>query len=250
MSSQSIQMDSAQLPVGNFKYSAAKVDLLEATEYTLATLTMDQSGSTTGFAKLIEECAAGAIKALHRSPRADNLMLRATGFGSTVREINGFQPLLSYDPAKCNGWYKPMGMTALFDATIEAVAATEAYAKVLHASDYRSNAIHIVITDGGESGDSKMKLAAVAKQIKSAVTSEILDSNMMVLVGVNVQDPQLSKDLQDFKDQAGFDKYLEIENADEDSLAKLLEFISASVSLTSQVLGTGGLSQAIQSLTI
>ena len=103
MGNELVPMDNVQLPVGNFRYSAARVDLLSATEYTLVPLVFDESGSTTRFAKLIEKGASEILKSLRRSPRADNLMIRSTAFGSQVREIEGFKPLMAYDPDKCDG---------------------------------------------------------------------------------------------------------------------------------------------------
>jgi hypothetical protein len=68
---------------------------------------------------------------------------------------------------------------------------------------------------------------------------------MTILVGVNVNDPQVSQCLKDLKDQAGFTQYVELKDATASSLAKLADFVSKSISAQSQALGTGGPSQSL-----
>ena len=53
--------------------------------------------------------------------------------------------------------------------------------------------------------------------------------------------------LEDFNNTVGFDEFISIENANTDTLSKLANFISKSISLQSQSLGTGSVSNALPS---
>jgi len=72
-----------------------------------------------------------------------------------------------------------------------------------------------------------------------------MESLVSVLVGVNVQDRRIGAYLQDFKNEAGFTQYVELQNAHAKTLAKLADFVSRSIAAQSQALGTGGASQTL-----
>jgi len=135
-------------------------------------------------------------------------------------------------------------MTALFDATENAIASTAAYGKQLIANDFNANGIVFVITDG-DNNNSKLTVKYVKEAFQYALKEETLESLVSILIGVNVQEALLSQKLSEFKDQAGFTQYLEIDNAKASTLAKLAEFVSKSISSQSQALGTGGASQQL-----
>src|SRR5215468_7588207 len=87
-----IELD--QLTTGsNYKFSAARIDSLGASEYTLAHLVVDESGSVTSFKSELEAAMLATKQACEESPRAENLLLRATAFSSRVRELHGFKLL-------------------------------------------------------------------------------------------------------------------------------------------------------------
>ena len=68
---------------------------------------------------------------------------------------------------------------------------------------------------------------------------------MSVLIGVSVQDPEVSRYLKKFHVDAGFTQYVELDQADAKTLARLAKFVSQSISAQSQALGTGGGSQQL-----
>ena len=228
----------------NYTFSAVPVDNLGASEYTLALVVTDVSGSVYGFRDDIEACVKRAVGACRDAPRADNLMLRVVHFNTTVNEFHGFKPLMDCAPADYDGSIQPGGGTALYDATYNAVESLLNYGKDLVKNDYDCNAIVVVITDGDDNA-STYNAKQVQELFAKAMKDESLESLVSILVGVNVQDPYLSKYLSDFKNNGGFTQYVEIDNADEKTLAKLGNFISKSISNQSQALGTGGPSQSI-----
>jgi uncharacterized protein YegL len=187
------------------------------------------------------------VQACRHSPRADNLMLRQLNFGSRQREVHGFKLLAQCQPDDYQNVYQSGGGTALFDAAVNGIRATTAYAKQLHDSDYQVNAIFFVITDG-EDLDSSLPMSAVKDALQEAVSSESLDSIVTILIGVNVTDQRIATYLERFKNDVGFTQYIELDKADKKTLAKLAQFLSKSITSQSQALA-GGAPVTPQSLT-
>ena len=86
-------------------------------------------------------------------------------------------------------------------------------------------------------------------KIKSTVNSirvnEELESVDAILIGVNDSDSYLKQELEQYKADAGFDQYVSLGDVSPGKLAKLAQWVSNSISSTSQVLGTGGASQPV-----
>lgn len=238
-------MESRKVPGTHFGYTGTRLaDLAGATEYTLCSIVLDESGSTAGFAKDMENVMKEIVKACRYSPRADNLMLRVVAFGTNYREVHGFKLLQACNPQDYDGIYGNGGSTALFDATCDAIEATKDYAKQLNDSDYLCNACAFVITDGADN-QSKFTAKQVKESLAKCVQSEALESLVSVLIGVNIQDPYVSKALDDFNKTAEFTQFVELKDASEKTLAKLAAFVSKSISSQSQALGSGGPSSSL-----
>ncbi|RDJ35531.1 MAG: hypothetical protein DWQ19_11995 [Crenarchaeota archaeon] len=240
LGSQSLQQHNA----GHFGFSAAKIEDLGATEYTLVTIVADRSGSTHGFQQNMEAVLKEVIGACQKSPRADNLLVRYISFSSHHQEEHGFELLSSLVPDQYDGTLPPAGSTSLFDASVDAIEASNNYGKQLTDQDFDVNGIVFVITDG-EDNISKTTANQVKAALEQAVKGENLESMVSVLIGVNVQDPYVAAALNDFNNTAGFTQYVELDNANKNTLAKLAQFVSKSISSQSQALGSGGPSQSI-----
>jgi len=228
----------------NYGFSGKRIEDLGASEYTLVTIVTDVSGSVWGFKDEIEKCVKEVVKACKHSPRSDYLLIRFVTFNTSLNEIHGFKPLADCNLADYDGSIRPGGLTALFDASYNAIESENQYGESLTKQDYDVNGIVFVITDGGDNA-STATATTVGQVLAKAVTGEHLESMVSVLIGVNVQAPSLSQLLQDFATKAGFSQYEEIANADEKTLAKLASFVSRSISSQSQSLGTGGPSQSL-----
>lgn len=238
-------MKSHKIGGSTFKFSATKMEALGASEYTLATVVVDVSGSMEPYYKDVEKVLKEVVESCRKSPRADNLMLRVVLFDTKVNELHGFRPLPDCNPADYDNCIPPGGMTSLFDATFTAVEATVQYGADLTKNDYQCNAVVFIISDGMDN-QSKMPAKKVAEAIKKARTSEALESIMPVLIGVNTDATTgLNQYLESFKTEADFQQYVEIAKADAKTLAKLGGFISRSMSSSSQALGTGGPSKSL-----
>ena len=237
-------LDQVNLPNSHYGYSATRLDELGATEYTVVTIVCDVSGSTATFTFDMEAAITRIVQACKLSPRADNLLLRLVGFDDTLNELHGFKLLENCDLVDYGGILRPGGSTALYDATENAVISTINYGQKLLAGDFSANAIFFVITDGVDNA-SRLPANKVKEALSKAVTSEALESVVSVLIGVNVQDPQVGSYLKQFQTVAGFTQYIELDKADAKTLARLAEFVSQSISAQSQTLGTGGSSQSL-----
>lgn len=228
------------LPTGSFGYSAAKLEDLGATEYTLVDLVVDVSGSVASYKDDLEKAIQQIVQACKMSPRADNLMVRLVSFSDTLEEIHGYKLLESCNLNDYKGVLKVGGMTALYDATENSVLAQADYAKKLSENDFSVNSVCFVLTDGMDN-QSKASERDVGKALKNSLKTEALESLVTVLIGVGTKgDPQVSQYLDKFRNGAGLTQFVEVEKTDAKTLAKLAEFVSKSISAQSQSLGTGG----------
>ncbi|HWS89064.1 MAG TPA: hypothetical protein VN282_18985 [Pyrinomonadaceae bacterium] len=237
-------LDAVTLPNSHYGYSATRLEELGATEYTVATVACDVSGSTADFIFDMEAAVTRVVQACKSSPRADNLLLRLVAFDDTLSELHGFKLLENCNLADYGGVLRAGGSTALYDAAENAVSSTIGYGRQLLAGDFSANAILFVITDGLDNA-SRLPAGKVREALARAVKSEALESVVSVLIGVNVQDAQVSRALRQFQRDAGFTQYVELDKADAQTLARLAEFVSRSVSAQSQALGTGGPSRPL-----
>ena len=222
----------------HYGFSAKRIEDLGACEYTLVGLAADSSGSVCQFQREIEEAIKNIVLACYRSPRADNLMLRFTRFDDSVHEVHGLKPLPECHPADYDHTLVAGGCTALYDATHNAITAIGRYAESLSQRDFDVNGIVFVVTDGGDNA-STMTSQSVKEALAQTVSAEHLESLTTILIGVNVKDATISSYLKAFSRDAGFDRYIELERADEQTLAHLADFMTQSISMQSRALGTG-----------
>ena len=236
---------------GTFTFSAVKPDELGASEYTLVTLVIDNTGSVYTFAEKLLETVKTIIKACKKSPRAENLMVRYITFNTKIEEIHGFKELHSIDPDTDYEELNPRSMTALFDACYSGIGSTLTYADTLTDQDFDVNGAVYIVTDG-EDNNSSMGPGEIKKQLIEAMQGEKIESLVTVLVGL--KDPSLtgddwanyiSKKLENFKDDAGLTQYVDVGDATEGKLAKLADFVSESISSQSNSLNSGSASVPI-----
>ena len=238
-------MQQHQIGGGNFTFQGTRIESLGATEYTLVTIAIDETGSTDGFQDALRQALVTAVKACKKSPRSDNILIRVIKFSSAlpggIEEIHGFKPLSEINPDDYEQ-FSPGGLTPLCDAAYSAVGAMLAYAKQLTDADFYVNGIVFVATDGDDNR-SVSTPRMIKEETEKAVTGEAIESLVTILIGINAS--QYAAELADFQKQAGFTQYIDASDATAGKLAKLAEFVSQSVSSQSQALGTGGPSQSI-----
>jgi len=229
-----------------FGFSGVRTDKLGASEYTLVTIAVDETGSVWGFERELRESMVTAIEACQRSSRSDNLLLRVIKFSSAfaggVEELHGFKSLAEIDAQNDYAQFNPGGGTPLFDACFSAIGAMNAYGQKLIDDDFGVNAIAFIITDGDNTYSTATE-QMIKEEMEKAVTGEIVESMVSVLIGINAD--EYRRELNEFQQNAGITQYIDAGKATKGNLAKLADFVSQSVSSQSQALGTGGPSQNI-----
>jgi len=233
---------------GSFQFSGQRIESLGASEYTLTTVTCDISGSVEPFRDHLLNVVKMVVQACRKSPRAENLLLRFLVFNDTVVEIHGFKELHLIDE-NAYAALNPQGMTALYDATFNAVGAALEMSKQLLAQDFLGvNACNYIITDGMDNR-SKTGPADIKEKILRARATEDIESMVNVLVAL--KDPALNynndiiKALEYFQKEAELDQFVDVGDATPQKLAKLANFVSQSISSQSQALGSGAPSQQL-----
>jgi uncharacterized protein YegL len=229
---------------GSFQFSAIRPEDLGATEYTLATIVLDITGSVSAFASDLLNMVKVVVESCKKSPRSENLLLRLVTFNYNYKivENHGFKllsliDLNDYKPFKCEG------MTALFDASYESIGATLTYSKTLIDQDFNVNGIIFIITDGDDNDSKVATLAMIKKKIAESLKAENIESLTTVLIGINTTD--CKKFLEDFQVKANLTQFVDVGDATPQRVAKLAGFVSKSISSTSQALGTGSASAPI-----
>lgn len=224
----------------NFTFSAKAINELGSDEYTIVSIAVDTSSSVSSFKQSLNESYKNIIKSCRKHPRSESLLVRGVSFASNVQEEHGFVELENIDESQTS--FDPHGMTCLYDATLNQLEALRDYGKRLFDMQYLTNAVLFVVTDGYDTCSriaNPDKITALRQEIEKL---EVFESIKMVLVGVGLE-TQVQTYLDDYKNQAGFDQFVFTKDASESDLAKLADFVSRSISSTSESLGTGGPSQ-------
>jgi len=227
----------------NFQFSAVKLDELGASEYTLVHIVLDVSSSVAAYKAELEKSLTTVLESCKKSPRSENLMIRLTAFSHKLDELHGFRLLNDIKDDDYDGIVQVGGNTALFDAVYESIEVTRKYGKQLFDQDFLANAIIFIVTDG-EDNASTYAPVQVQAVVQDTMKEEALESITTILVGVD-QDPTVKQALEYFKDNANLTQYVSLGEATPQKLAKLADFVSKSISSTSQALGTGSASQPL-----
>jgi uncharacterized protein YegL len=239
-----------------YGFSAVGLDTLAegASEYTLATIVCDVSGSVTTWVKELEKCLKAIVKSCQDSPRAENLLLRLVSFSDDVQEVHGFRLLDDIDPTEYDNCLIVRGSTALFDATHTAIEATADYGKLLvDQGDMTANAVIYVLTDGGDNA-SHNTATTIKKLIQQVRMDEKLESIAVILIGVGHDSQHLKDYLDKFKNTAEIDQFVDLtelfnNSSPEKALAKLAGYVSKSISSTSQAFASGSTTPSSSLLT-
>ena len=245
---------SSLMTASRYGFSAVGFDSLGASEYTLATIVVDISGSVDGWEDKLEDCLKAILKSCQSSPRSDNLLLRLVRFNSSVTEIHGFRLLNDIDESEYEGSLRPGGCTALFDASHTSIEATGDYGKLLvDQEDMSANGVVYIITDGQDNA-SKNTPKMVGKAIIAIIHEEKLDSFAAILIGVGYSDTITATYLDNFKDEADINQFVDLSElfasgSPEKALAKLAGYVSKSISSTSLALASGSTSASSSLLT-
>jgi hypothetical protein len=185
---------------------------------------------------------------------ANKIMQRVTKFGSNISEIHGLQQIANLDASTAyKGKVKPRGMTALYDATMDAIESSEQFCRDLVDNDYDATACIFIITDGEENNSIKVRDPKIIKDKLDSLRKDekaFTSPPIVVLIGVNIQDKYVKDCLDSFSKEAGLDKFVAIEDATPSSLGKIAGLISQSFSSKSQNVTSQNIQQTLSQVTI
>lgn len=235
---------STALTNNGYSFNGTAVEDLGATEYTVVTVLVDVSGSLSGQERELERMVKEVIKTLNMSPRKDNLLVRVVKFNEQDQEVHGFKLLSQITLNDYDNTMNCSGSTNLYDATINSITATEGYVKTLHQNDYFCNGLIFIITDGEDVGSSNQP-SAVMNSLSALRKTEMLESLNVILLGMTGNSS--SSSLTDFQQKGGLTNYIEVGQVNHNTLGKLANFISRSITMVSQSLGSGTTPQIVQS---
>ncbi len=247
-----IPADEAAKTMHGFDYTSINIEKVGASEYTIVGIVTDKTTSVRDFKDGLEKMIGASVDSCRSSARSMNLLIRVTAFNSGgVEEIHGFTLLNSIDPDSYTGCIHPGGITNLFEATLDSIEAINEYTEGLFSAERicNANCIIFIITDGDDNCSGGAAVPVCEADVKEAIAkvkrSEVMESIRTILIGVNDQDAHYQQALEGFRSKAGLDEYMSMGEVTEKKLAKLAQFMSQSVSSTSQALGTGQPSQPI-----
>lgn len=229
-----------------FSFSGEAIhDLTGNDHYTLVCIAIDCSSSTLGFVNQMKDSVLQIINACRGSKLINSVLVRMTTFRNhNVDEILGYTLPNKIDDSVVN-LISAGGSTPLNDACVESVESASTYGKKLAESFYITNAIVFVITDGEENTSKIVASPSVVnKKVCDVKREESLESIKTVLVGL-CGCSDINSYLQNYKDQAGFDDYVNASLGDVQAFKKLGNFVSQSISSTSNALGTGAPSKSL-----
>ena len=243
MSSQSFA-----LPGSNYGYTGIPVDDLETQDNTLVVAGFDQSGSTKKWASDMENCIKEIIKSCRSA--ADKLIYRQVQFDDEIKEFHGYKPLAECNVDDYTGCWSGGGTTNLYGASENIIDSIVDYAEQQAALHYNVNAIAYFLTDGahylpGVADKTLFTMEKVRLANQRAIDCEALESIMTICIGITGGDDRIRDKLRAFSNDVNFTQFIDVADADEKTLAKIANFISASVQSQSQALGSGGPSQSL-----
>lgn len=239
------QMQTLQT-ASNFQFSAVGVNQLAniASEFTIATIVCDSSGSVVKWKDELERCLKVIHASCKKNPHADNVLLRATQFSDNLSEIFGFRPLNDVKESDFDGCVHIGGCTSLFRSTLEAIEATQSMAEVLDNQEYTCNGVVYVLTDGEDNASRGISPQDIKKALDDVRRKEKLISLAIILVGLGYDEGTTVAYLDRFKKDAEINQFVDLtdlfkKNSPQQALAKLAGWVSRSISATSKALVTG-----------
>lgn len=198
--------------IGRLRFSVMSPEELNESRYTLVCLSLDASASSHCRRQAMEHLVKGTVTLCKQHADARNVLLRVATFGTYPNEIQGFTSLPQCNPANYQNAVSCMGMTALYDAALDAVQATAAFGRYLHDRQCVSKGVVILVTDGCDN-HSTFWPQQVRDALPVAVERGYLESITSILVGVLEKDSgayqEMSDSLRRFASQSGFTHYVE-----------------------------------------
>lgn len=224
-------------------------DLVTSSKYVLATIALDMSGSVCSFQDLIQTMSIEAIRALQRDSNANSMLVRVISFGGHgVQEVHPWALLKDIDVSESTvnqrgTIYHSLianGGTPCHEAISNSRSEARRKSAELRDNGYDVAIVENIITDGEDTtagysgGPTFQDLAQILTDIQQ---DEAAESYIGYLLGINVS--RCRQSLEDLSAGAKFTEFLDEENYDKESLAKIFGYVVSSISTASANVGSG-----------
>lgn len=205
-----------------------RAEEVDATEVTLVTVVIDDSGSIT--AKLlvdaVREGQNALVRALGGSKQQDSILIAQWKLGSVAELIHSYVPVNESVLLDASN-YNPSSGTALYDVWMDALASNVAYAQTLAATGTQVRSVALVITDGRDESSRKYRARDCA-----VLASDLLSSESFHLAFIGVGEQRMFNTV---AEEMGFARNsILTASATESEIRKAINFASQSIIRASQ----------------
>lgn len=200
------------------------VNSLPTDEQTIVVYVVDKTGSMAGYQNLVIDAYNEELQAVKDSKAADTIVLSVWLFDTWPTLLHGY---LTLDQAQQfdRKVYDPDGLTALYDAVLDAFTGVVGYAETLMRAGNRVKVVVVVMTDGED--NSSRKTSAEVKTVATDLVNQEIYT--LALVGFG------GTDAKTIADSMGFpEKNVLTATSDPSSIRRALAQVSKSVIRTSQ----------------
>jgi len=147
------------------------VDDLAGDEATLYVRVIDRTGSMQRFQQVVIEAGNEQIDALKGSKASDSILMSTWVFNERSTLLHSYVALDNAVKLDKNN-YDPDGMTALYDAVLDATTSAVAYAQTLRDAGIRVKVVIVIVSDG-EDNSSRNTVAKVKTVVTDLLKQEI-----------------------------------------------------------------------------
>ena len=214
------------------------VDDVQASEVTLVTMLIDDSGSirmVAGNTEAVREGHNGVLDALGKTKTKDGILVHARYLNGTV--LYPYRQLVQATRMDTSN-YNPVGATPLFDQTEVILGTVLAKAREFEDAGVPCRSVTCIVTDGADAGSQKYR---TARQVAPLVR-DILKTEMHIVTAMGIDDG--STDFRGIFLEMGIPaEWILTPKNDPSSIRKAFLMVSQSAVRASQAAGAAGFSK-------
>ena len=201
------------------------VDDVEASEATLVSALLDDSGSMAGVAAEAREGFNHVMDALSDSKQSEGILMMVSNFGGVVRPYSLITDIERLDTQN----YQPMGGTPLYDATLVMLGAAVTKVAQFEQSGVACRSVNFIVTDGDDN------LSRHVRRDVARVVGDMLRSEKHIVAGVGIASPYVQVDfLEVFRGMGLKDEWILTPGNTASEIRRVFALISKSATRASQ----------------
>lgn len=207
----------SQILIANLNASAAALAAaqgasplaLNATEATITTLVVDESGSMADVADQVRQSLKDDfLKGMAKSKQAQAMTLSLLTFNHQVMSRFANQPIEQINSSQIT--YYPAGSTALYDAVMDGLTGAIKYQEDLLNAGMNAKVILVVFSDGADNSSTRARAGNIRQVIDKEILASRRESWVLAFVGFKTFEPV---DFRKIASGMGFQAILEVDLA-------------------------------------